>query len=343
MAFIFDYSADLTNHLVYKLQDKRSFPIYNISQTLGDVLYALNASGHPYLEITAELQMESYLPFRLLQVVSNDDELFCDVKHIEYINTDSVFTCRFYLYDEISNFPANATAFGLTWTEHPFKWAQSRSMYAIFHRFTKMWSSLPEDIEVAPNGQLNEATEYVFEQQEGGYFKIIHVAIERYRYFQYKSNTIINGANIFGPVVKNHFIVGEFTWDMVNGEQVFYRCLQENDDSNLQNLANWEPIAVEDILIDDLLKIAVNQENITFKRYNASRINLFVVNPLQVGFGELMMNSECNCLDPCNFPSEIKISLLLEQIRIFGNKEMYSRAQKSYEKAMSLLNETLTK
>lgn len=317
MAFVFNIQIDATDPENPVIKDKNNYPLL-------DKIYILNNSTNSItgnvLTLTgytlAGSDLEGAQMIRLNgEGYSND---FFAIKDVSQSGADTLIT----FYEDISGTVGSIEVAAVKWsTNGDDEIAISRNTWLMLCYVTHKPSAGDIDMPV-DNSLPRTADQWAISFDDGGWIIISIYAVPRF-------DNLENGS-------ANSYVENDVVFEIENDELKVYKSLVNSNTDALSETNSWEDIT------EDYRQSVVESSELestgTVESYVA---NAFIDQKLTNMIDTINTKIDCSCLDVCEFPVNLKLSMYKEQIKSLIARKNWTKAQESYEKALDLAQNNL--
>jgi len=316
MSFIFNINIDASDAENPIIKDVNTYPVH-------DIVRVVNNTPNPGVGDT--ITLEDYTANADIKKAKvgkfTGAALVSEVLGIKDIFQTGVgdADAAIELYDSLSQSIVDIEVELLYQSDNTNQEAINRPEWVLFSYLTAKPSAGDVSVDLV-NTSSQTASEWTFNTDDGGWFVLKIYAIRRFD----------NSTDGSAAEYSEDDLVFEIQSDLV----VVYRSLVDSNAAALDDEDSWAIVqTATDVDVLTRAQTAVTAESSTVDEYVA---NIFISRKLEDYIDDMAIKADCKCLDVCDFPDLLKLSMYNEQIKALITRKNYTKAQETYEKALQL-------
>jgi len=312
MAFIFNISVDSSDAKNPIIKDNNTYPLHNAIVT---VETSSNTLSGAVLTLTGYTLDTPLSRAKVLRINGGDyEDKVVGVKSVVQSGSDVVIT----LFDAQPDSATNLTVVIMQQLDNTNQRAINRPDWSLISYLVAK-PSLGDIIVNLVNTAPVTADQWTFETDDGGWHLLDMYAIPRF------SNTARSYDNL------------DVVFEIESTVAVFYVSKVDSNDDALSVTESWTALTAA--TLEAALIAAIEAESTN--EIAVYKANLFLDQKLNELVDDIFVKIDCKCLEVCDFPDAMKLSIYQNQISSLLTRRNYTKAQLSYEKAIQLAQDSI--
>jgi hypothetical protein len=312
MSYPFNISVDASNPEIPIIKDANTYPLFDAIVTVAS---ASNTLSGNLLTLTSYTLDTVLSKAKVLRINGGTyDNKVVGVKAIAQSGVDVVIT----LFDSQADDATDLVIVILQKLSNTDQRGVNRPDWSLISYLVSKPSAGDIVVDLVNTAPLT-ASQWSFAAEDGGWYLLDMYAIPRY------SNT------------GKSYDALDVVFEIESTVAVFYVSIVDSNVDALSVTASWTVLTAE--TLEAALIAAI--EAVSTNEIAVYKANLFIDQKLNELVDDIFVKIDCKCLDVCDFPDAMKLSIYQNQISSLLTRTNYSKAQLSYEKAIQLAQDSI--